>query len=376
MSRRSPTLAAACGLALALAPAAHAAAPSGGRSGTVAAAHVLVRSGPGTGYASTGRLNRGTPVFIACQAPGTRMNGPRASNWPWWNRITKPVVGWVSDAFVDSGPATRAARDCRPDELPGGAPKPAPAPKPPAPAPKPQGRPAPVTCAPLRQGQSLGTPLGYDYRWERIDKGQVPAIPILSGGRRVVAGRFSVRAATCRDGRRWRLVDPVEVRVTSTGVNGRSLKGRGLQRGMSLSLRAAAWERAFDPLRLTLQVSKCHDANAFWRRLNTVASLPLKTSYALSVGQFAANQVAGALLRTRLTCRQVSRYRVAVGPDGGGTLRLTVLSRDEMQPRTEDRLVPRCRTLSDVQRWEAFGPFPIGFDAGKGRETAPATSGC
>lgn len=83
-----------------------------GTVGKVVSGSVAVRTGPGTGYAVKTRLKRGTRVYIACQARATRMDGPRARNWPWWNRITSPVWGWVSDAYINSGSGNRAAPTC------------------------------------------------------------------------------------------------------------------------------------------------------------------------------------------------------------------------------------------------------------------------
>lgn len=85
---------------------------------TVDGAYVLVRPGPARSFASMTRLTQGTRVSIVCQTRGEPLDGPRAANWPWWNKLATPVAGWVSDAFIDSGSQTRAARDCRPDELP------------------------------------------------------------------------------------------------------------------------------------------------------------------------------------------------------------------------------------------------------------------
>lgn len=97
-------------------------ASNGGGSGrgTVVADSTAVWAGPGTNYGSpSGHLSKGESFTIICQAQGTPTSGPRAQNWPWWNKISGPASGWVSDADVDSGPNTRSARDCRPDELPG-----------------------------------------------------------------------------------------------------------------------------------------------------------------------------------------------------------------------------------------------------------------
>lgn len=114
MKRRMWTVAVVALMATTALPAVAAAAtPITGRQGTVAASFVYVRSGPGTTYQQTGRLTQGTSVYIACQRRGTRLSGPRARDWPWWNYLSRPVKGWVSDAYINSGPDERAAPDCQ-----------------------------------------------------------------------------------------------------------------------------------------------------------------------------------------------------------------------------------------------------------------------
>jgi hypothetical protein len=89
-----------------------------GRVGLVAGSSVNVRLGPSTSRGRIATLARGTKVYISCQSPGQRVTGPRARNWPWWDRITSPVTGWISDAYIDSGRAARVAPDC-PSGTPG-----------------------------------------------------------------------------------------------------------------------------------------------------------------------------------------------------------------------------------------------------------------
>ena len=58
---------------------------------------LVVRSGPGTGYAKVGRISSGTTIDIVCQTRGTTVNG-RYGTSSWWDKIG--ANRYVSDAFV------------------------------------------------------------------------------------------------------------------------------------------------------------------------------------------------------------------------------------------------------------------------------------
>jgi hypothetical protein len=92
--------------------------PSGSKLGRVSSSDAVVRKGPGTQYASSGRVKRGAKVTILCQTKGSKVSGPAAKNSPWWNKISGPTPGWVSDAFVKTGSTGRVARACKSNEVP------------------------------------------------------------------------------------------------------------------------------------------------------------------------------------------------------------------------------------------------------------------
>jgi serine/threonine protein kinase len=79
---------------------------------------VEVFDSPSTSANLQGQLQDGTYVHLVCSSPGSPVLGPTdmygtpvgtSTNW---NRIDAPVIGWVSDAFVDSASATAVAPRC------------------------------------------------------------------------------------------------------------------------------------------------------------------------------------------------------------------------------------------------------------------------
>ena len=78
---------------------------------------VNVFDSPSTSANLQGQLQDGTYVHLVCSSRGSPVLGPTdiygtsvgtSTNW---NRIDAPVIGWVSDAFVDSASATSVATD-------------------------------------------------------------------------------------------------------------------------------------------------------------------------------------------------------------------------------------------------------------------------
>jgi surface antigen len=72
--------------------------------------HLVVRSGPGTGYAKVGRVSSGTKLDIICQARGTTVKG-RYGTSNLWDKIGPNR--FVSDAFVYTGSDGRVAPLCK-----------------------------------------------------------------------------------------------------------------------------------------------------------------------------------------------------------------------------------------------------------------------
>jgi hypothetical protein len=62
-----------------------------------AVAGLMVRAGPGTGFAVRGSLQYNQPVTIACQAMGQTIVRSAV-----WDHITSPIDGWVSDWYVNT----------------------------------------------------------------------------------------------------------------------------------------------------------------------------------------------------------------------------------------------------------------------------------
>jgi len=62
-----------------------------------ATAGLIVRAGPGTGYASRGALPYGTIVTIDCQTQGERIGTS-----PVWDRILGPIAGYVADWWIST----------------------------------------------------------------------------------------------------------------------------------------------------------------------------------------------------------------------------------------------------------------------------------
>jgi serine/threonine protein kinase len=73
---------------------------------------------PSTSANLQGQLQDGTYVHLVCSSPGSPVLGPTdmygtpVGSSTNWNRIDAPVIGWVSDAFVDSASATSVAPRC------------------------------------------------------------------------------------------------------------------------------------------------------------------------------------------------------------------------------------------------------------------------
>ena len=71
---------------------------------------LVVRSGPGTGYAKVGRISSGATIDIVCQTRGTTVNG-RYGTSSWWDKIG--ANRYVSDVFVHTGSDGRVAELCQ-----------------------------------------------------------------------------------------------------------------------------------------------------------------------------------------------------------------------------------------------------------------------
>ena len=71
---------------------------------------LVVRSGPGTGYAKVGRISSGATIDIVCQTHGTTVNG-RYGTSSWWDKIG--ANRYVSDVFVHTGSDGRVAQLCQ-----------------------------------------------------------------------------------------------------------------------------------------------------------------------------------------------------------------------------------------------------------------------
>jgi hypothetical protein len=71
-----------------------------------------LRTGPGTGYATSGTVNGGVSVTIVCQANGTSHTGPWGTT-TLWNKLGGAYAGkWISDAFVYTGTSGMVAPPC------------------------------------------------------------------------------------------------------------------------------------------------------------------------------------------------------------------------------------------------------------------------
>lgn len=71
-----------------------------------------LRTGPGTGYATSGTVNGGVAVTILCQTTGTSHTGPWGTT-SLWNKLGGAYNGkWISDAFVYTGSASAVAPRC------------------------------------------------------------------------------------------------------------------------------------------------------------------------------------------------------------------------------------------------------------------------
>jgi hypothetical protein len=109
-----------------------------------APAGLIVRSGPGTGYAQLGSLAQGTPLQIACQTWGQQVGGSRV-----WDRLAAPYGGgYVADWWVSTPGAGVFSPGISPCGGTGGAPDPG-AGLPPSPT---------VTLPPTGAGGAIGDP--------------------------------------------------------------------------------------------------------------------------------------------------------------------------------------------------------------------------
>ena len=90
---------------------------TGGASGTTACTGGYcgpynLRTGPGTGYATSGTVNGGVAVTILCQTTGTSHTGPWGTT-NLWNKLGGAYNGkWISDAFVYTGSSAAVAPRC------------------------------------------------------------------------------------------------------------------------------------------------------------------------------------------------------------------------------------------------------------------------
>jgi serine/threonine protein kinase len=79
---------------------------------------VNVFDSPSSSANLQGQLQDGTYVHLVCSSPGSPVLGPTdmygtpVGTSTHWNRIDAPVIGWVSDAFVDSASSTSVAPRC------------------------------------------------------------------------------------------------------------------------------------------------------------------------------------------------------------------------------------------------------------------------
>lgn len=74
---------------------------------------LVVRGGPGTNFDEVGSVAAGRSVTVACSTDGEAIESPDGVLVSRWDRISRPVEGYVAGAYVDTGGADPDVPLCR-----------------------------------------------------------------------------------------------------------------------------------------------------------------------------------------------------------------------------------------------------------------------
>ena len=189
-------------------------------------------------------LRTGERVRIECQITGEPAYGSRV-----WDRVRglyvpDKYIRTHTDGFLPGAPRCKG-----------------PAAKPPPPR-KPVAR---AACDAVREDQQVKLSFAQRYTRHAYDRTQVPSKDIWRVPDKVIPmGSLTIGAATCKSGGRWRVLSPLAVDYSSTGLDENAKpKGKGDAEGLGLSLAAGRGPQSTRDGLLEVDAIACNKGRLF-----------------------------------------------------------------------------------------------------------------
>jgi len=252
-------------------------------------------------------VRAGQWVRIECQTTGELAYGSRI-----WDRVgglyvPDRFIRTHTDGFLRGAPRCKGA-----------------AAKPPPPR-KPVTR---AACDQVREDQEVKIDFVQRYTRHAYDRTQVPSQDIWRVPDKIVPmGSLSIGAATCKAAGRWRVMSPLAIDYSSTGLDeNANPKGEGEIEGLGITLAAGRGPHATRDGYLEIDAVACNRGRLFSLagqladnvapRLISKVSKPVLKTLLKAVYKLARNQ----LPEDKVKCRLFSKYRIPIYVSPSGKL--------------------------------------------------------
>jgi hypothetical protein len=282
-------------------------------------------------------VRAGQWVAIQCQTLGDAAYGS-----PVWDRIGGR---YVPDRFV---------RTYATGLLPGAPRCTGTAPKP---RPKPKAVPTRAACDQVRENEEIDFTFRQRFEHFAYDKSMVPARDIWRRPDQLYRmGKVRIGAATCRVGRTWRILSPVAIDYSSDGLDGNGEpRGDGWAKGLGIGVTGGRGPRRIRDPWVDVQAMSCA-RGVLWSLIEAAAGKggpPLLDKVPGPYGRglkLALKLGLHYLPKDKLTCRELSTYRLELGVSRSGRL-LGGARALTYYPVKAESLVPGYRTVYEVQQF-------------------------
>jgi hypothetical protein len=185
-------------------------------------------------------------------------------------------------------------------------------------------KPKPSSCSKTRENQSVTVRFRLHDHLYTVTGGQPEGLPPKVDNVRPPSnnhfGTLKIGAATCRSPKGWRVLSPLDVSSSSSGLffdasNAVTPRGKGPARGWGIAVEKV------DHGVMSVRAVACTQGH-FWAGVRKLSSIPLPVSYTISVIQWLASSFI-PLPSDKVRCGDLGTDQLHVVASRHGTLRVT-----------------------------------------------------